>query len=111
MTSPAHIQSVGSNISILCTVELSPVVMTSDLSLLQLNIRLSRKGTSLTLTSQRVTTETTYTHTYLVDSATTCDSGEYTCTATVIPQIPSLFVTGGGALTGKAMISIGRRIH
>ena len=87
------IQPVGSGISLTCTVELSPSVVESDLSVLMVDAQLSRDGTPLNLTGPTVT-GTTFTYTIQLDSFGRSDSGNYECTATVRPQPPSTYIIG-----------------
>ena len=88
---------------------MDPTMTQKDLSLLQLDIQLSRKGAPLMIIthSERVYMQPT-TYTYPLESVTKCDSGEYICTATIFPQTPSPYVTGNGTLTGRAVVTIGK---
>ena len=79
------VRSVGSSVTMNCTVELSSTVMESDLSLLMVDAQLSRDGTPLTLTDP-IVTGTTFTYTTQLSPFGRTDSGNYTCNATVRPQ-------------------------
>ena len=59
--------NAGSTVRVICTVELSPVVVDSDLSVLMVDVQLSRDGTPLTLTDPTVA-GTTFTYTIQLDS-------------------------------------------
>ena len=87
--------NAGSTVRVICTVELSPVVVDSDLSALMVDAQLSSDRTPLTLTGPTVD-GITFTYTIQLDSFGTNDSGNYTCTATVRPQPPTAFLNRSG---------------
>ena len=99
-------QPVGSDFIATCTVELSPAVVESDLSVVIVDAQLSRDGTPLTLTGPTVA-GTTFTYTIQLDSFEKNGSGNYTCTATVRPQQSSTFLTGGSVLSNTVSIKAG----
>ena len=59
--------NAGSTVILTCTVELSPAVVESDLSVIMVNTQLSRDGTPLTLAGPTVA-GTTFTYTIQLDS-------------------------------------------
>ena len=94
-SNPSPIPSAGTNVELICTVELGPTVSQSDLSLLMVDAQLSRDGTPLALTGPTMT-GTTFNYTIQLDSFGRNDSGDYTCTATVKPQLTSTYLTESG---------------
>ena len=93
--SPGNTVVCGSTITVNCTVELDSAVLESDLPLLNVSAWISRNGTVLMQTSQSVV-GTTYNFGATVNSFDESDSGNYVCTATVIPLPSSTFLTGVG---------------
>ena len=67
--------------------------MASENALLMVDAQLSRDGTPLDLPSV-TTTGTTFTYITVVNSVGRSDSGNYTCTATVRPQLTATYLTG-----------------
>ena len=104
------IQPVGSDVTLTCTVELSPSVVNSDLSVLMVDAQLSRDGTPLTLTGPTVA-GTTFTYTIQLDSFGRNDSGNYTCTATVRPHPNSTFLAGNDTLSDTVRITSGKNLE
>ena len=86
--------------------ELSPSVAESDLSVLMVDAQLSRDGTPLTLTGPTVA-GIPLTYTIQLDSFGRNDSGNYTCTASVRPQPPSIFLTTSSVLHNTARVTAG----
>ena len=99
---PNPIRPVGSNVTLICTVELGSE---TTLSLLMVDAQLSRDGTPLTLTGPTVA-GTTFTYTIQLDSFGRNDSGNYNCTATVRPQIPSSYLINS-VITSNITVSTG----
>ena len=108
-SSPSLIETTGIHvIVVICTVELSPLVTESEVSLITVSARLIHNGTrelSPTMSARR---GTTYTFSSLIQSFQQSNNGEYVCTATVSPQASSQLITGNGTRTGMAVISLGR---
>ena len=96
---------LGSDITLTCSVELSSAVTDSDLSLLLVDVQLSRDGTPLTLTGPTVT-GTTFAYTIQLESFNRRDAGNYTCTATVRPKPTSTHLTALGDSIQTAMLVI-----
>ena len=107
MSSSNTIKIVGTDVTLTCTVELGPVVVESDLSLITVAAQLSRDGTTLALTGPTVT-GTTFTYTIYFNLFRGNDSGNYTCTATVRPQSTSTYLTGNAVLSDTIYIQAGR---
>ena len=108
-TIPDTISTAGTNISVFCTVELGPVVLESDLSLLLVYTQLSRDGTTLALTGPTVV-GTKFIYSFQIKSFTACDNGNYVCAATVSPQFASPYIIGNGTLTGQATVVVGKTV-
>ena len=87
--SSSPFRSIGSQVTLNCTVELGPLVMESDRSLLMVDTQLSRDRTPLTPTGSTVS-GTTFTYTIQLNSFGRSDSGNYTCTATVRLHQPTV---------------------
>ena len=98
--------TVGSPVTLTCTVELGPEVVESDLSLLVVDAHLYRDGTTLALTDPTVT-GTTFIYTIQFDSFGRNDSGNYTCTATVRQQSASVYLTGEEILSVITKVTTG----
>ena len=86
--------------------ELSPLVVESDLSVVMVDVQLSRDGTPLTLTGPTVA-GTTFIYTIQLNSFGRSDSGSYTCTATVRPHPPSTFLTESGEQSDTVRVTTG----
>ena len=100
------IQTLGSDITLICTVELDSAIVESDLSLLIVDAQLSQDGTPLVLTDPTVT-GTTFTYTIQLDSFGRSDSGNYTCTATVRPLPTSTYLTGSSQDSSTIEVTAG----
>ena len=97
----------GTNVTLTCTVELSPAVVESDLSLLMVDAQLSRDGTPLTLTGPTVA-GTIFTYTIQLDSFGRNDSGNYTCIATVRPHPHSTYIAPSNTLSHTVRVTTGK---
>ena len=75
--------TVGSSVNLTCTVEMSPRVIQSDLSLLVVDIKLLKDGMSHADGHGAVTMGTTYTYTKEIPMFERLDSGNYSCNITV----------------------------
>ena len=99
----------GSDVSLICSVQMNPGVLESELSLLQVNTVLVKPdGTILDLANPSIS-GTTFTYTTQVISFGDNDVGNYTCTATIRPQAASTYLTGSGTLSGRIEIVIGEK--
>jgi hypothetical protein len=86
---------VGDDVSLTCTVELNSGIQPqeSDLSLLMVSAQLTHpNGTMLSLSN--TLRGTTFTYTTQLNSFRRSDSGNYTCTANIEPQLTATFLTG-----------------
>ena len=99
--------TIGSGITLTCTLMLNSAIVVSDLSLLMVDAQLSKDGTPLTLTG-RTMTDTTFTYTTQLVSFRRSDSGNYTCTATVGPQPTSIYLAGNEVLSSTIGIKAGK---
>ena len=106
MTVTSFYDTNGTNVIVLCTVELSPPVTESELSLLRVDAHLTHNGTR-DIPTNREEHGTSFTYIAVVRSFQADDSGDYVCTATLSPLSPSPYITGNGTLTGMASASIG----
>ena len=104
-SSPPSPVSDMSSITVICTVELGPAVMESELSLLMVSAQLSRDGPPLNLTSQSVT-GTTFIYTWQFESFGRRDSGNYTCTVTVRSRPTATYLTGSRLLSDTVKIIV-----
>ena len=108
---PGPIRSVGTDVTLTCTVELGPAgVLLSDLSLLMVEAQLSRNETAVTLTDPNVS-GTTFTYTIQLGSFGRNDSGNYTCAATVRPQSTSMYLTGEAMLSNITSVTTGEKLN
>ena len=83
----------GSDVILTCIVELSPLLVGSNLSLLMVDVWMFKDETTLALTGPTMI-GSTFTYTVKLDSFGRNDSGIYACTATVQPQPNSMYLTG-----------------
>ena len=93
--------NVGSTLTLICTVELSPVI---DVPVTVNTEWTGPDGFITTNTAQRMGSTTTYTSTAIVSSFGRYQSGDYTCTATVRPNLTSTYLTGSGVLSNTTSI-------
>ena len=106
-TNPDTIAADETNVELVCTVELGLAVAESDLSLLTVNVRLSRDGIVLAPTGPTVV-GTRFIYSFRMESFTVCDNGNYVCTATVSLVSPSPYITGNATVTGQAKVAVGK---
>lgn len=99
----------GADVTINCTVEFGQGVMESELSLLMVDVQLSRKGTDMMRNlsdSDPTISGTTLTYSTVVKSFRRSDAGNYSCVATIRPhprlaQPSSLYLHGTGKLVSN----------
>ena len=96
---------LGSNVTLTCTVELSPVV---DFPVTVNTVWTGPDGFMTNDTAQVVESTTTYTSTAMIRSFGRNQSGTYTCTATVSPDSPSV---SSSAYSGTLEITSGIDSH
>ena len=105
-SSQANPVTVGSTLVINCTVELSPVIMDSDLSLLTVDVQLSRDGIALIPTNSTVALPT-FTYIKELESFERNDSGNYTCAAVIRPKLTLTYLTESDVLSNTTRITSG----
>ena len=106
-SSPAAPNINGGGVTLTCTVNIYQEILDSEIFLLVVDAQLSRPdGTPLALTGPTVT-GTTFTYTAQLNSFGRNDSGNYTCTATVRPQPPSVYLNGTGELSSATRVTTG----
>ena len=99
------IQPVGSDVTLTCTVELSPAV---NVEVAVGTVWTGPAGFMTTNTAQPVMgSTTTYTSTAMVSSFGRDKSGDYICVATASPKPPSLFLTISGSRRGTVEVTTG----
>ena len=97
---------VGSNVSLTCTVELSPSV---DVSVTVNTVWTGPAGFMATNTAQPVMgSTTTYTSTVMLNSFETSQSGQYNCTANI--SSTSSFLTDSSPQCGTSKITASEHI-
>ena len=99
---PNPIWPVGSNVTLTCTVELSPAV---DVPV-TVNVQLSDPAGSPLTTTTPSMSGSTYTSTAMVSSFGRDQSGVYTCTATV--SSTSVFIIDSSMQSGTVRITTGK---
>ena len=102
------IRPVGSNVTLTCTVELSPAVHV-DVPVIVNTVWTGPDGVTLSPTTPSMENLTRYTSTAMVNSFGRDQSGNYTCTATV--SSTSLFLTDSGSLSGTGRVTVGKNIE
>ena len=83
--------------------ELNPAILESEVPLLRVDAQLSRDGAPLTLTGSTVT-NTTFTYTTQLNLTQESDYGNYTCTATIRPQLSAIYLTGIDRLSSDTLV-------
>ena len=91
----------GADITVNCTVELGPGVMESELSLLMVDVQLSRDGIIMRNLSNPMIFSTTLTYTTVLNPFFRSDSGNYTCVATIRPKPFAVYLYGTGKLSSN----------
>ena len=104
------IQIVGSDVMLICTVELNSAILGSEIFLLTVNAQLSKDGTPLALDEPRVR-DTAITYTAQLNSFQKSDFGNYTCTATIRLQPSSTYLIGTDTLSDTLTIKAGKYIY
>ena len=105
---PNSLPILGSDVTLTCTLELHSVVVPSELLLLMVDTQLSRDGTPLAL-SGPIASGTTFTYTRRFETFGRSDSGNYTCTASVGPDLALAYVIGNETLS--ATVNIKASMH
>ena len=97
----------GADVTVYCTVELGAAVMESELSLLMVDVQLSRGGIIMRNLSNPTIFGTTLTYTTILNSFHRSDSGNYTCVATIRPKPLSVYLYGSGELSNHTRVTTG----
>ena len=103
----SDIVTVGTGVTLTCTLMLNSAIVESDVSLLMIDTQLSRDGTPLALTGPTVSS-TTFTYTTQLNSFGRSDAGNYTCTAVIRPQPTAIYLTGNEILSSVINIGAGK---
>ena len=96
------IRPVGSDVTLTCTVELSPAV---DVPVTVNIVWTGPDGVTLSSTTPVMESLTRYTSTAMVSSFGRDQSGVYTCIATL--SSASSFITDSGSQSGTARVTVG----
>ena len=107
---PNSLPILGSDVTLTCTLELNSAIAASEILLLMVDAQLSRDGTPLTLTGPTIR-DTTFTYTRWFETFGRSDSGNYTCAATVRPDLALTYVTGNETLLATVNIKAGITIN
>ena len=100
LTSSPEALVFGSDVTLTCTLGLNSAIVASDLSLLMVEIQLSRDGV---LFDNPSATDITFTYTTQLNSFGRSDFGNYTCNATIRPQPTAVYLTGNETLQSIAI--------
>ena len=98
MSTPEAAVVFGSDVTLTCTLGLDPTIVASDLSLLMVEVQLSRDGILLDNLTLSPMTGTAFVYTSRLSSFRITDVGNYTCNATVRPVPSSAYITGNEIL-------------
>ena len=88
----------GSDVTLICILGLDPTIVASDLSLLIVEVQLSREGILLDNPTLSPMIGTTFIYTSWLSSFRITDVGNYTCNATIRPVPSSTYITGNEIL-------------
>ena len=88
----------GSDVTLTCTLGINSAIVASDLSLLMVEVQLSRNGILLDDPTLSPITGTTFVYTSRLSSFRITDVGNYTCNATIRPVSSSTYITGNEIL-------------
>ena len=100
---PNPIPPFGSDVTLICSVELSPLV---DIPV-TVNIQLSDPSEDLLTTALPSMSGSTYNITRMIASFGRDQSGVYTCTATVHSTSPNTFVTDSNSMSNSIRVTTG----
>ena len=103
----------GSDVSLTCRVELSPLLVENDLSVILLDAWLSRDGTPLVLTEcdSPIMAGTTFIYNIQLDSFGWIDSGNYTCTATIRSPSKAHLTDSGSVLSNDTKVPTSKVLY
>ena len=99
------IKAFGSDVTLTCTVKVSEVVVESNVT--EVDVQLTRNGERQNLTILAVT-GTTFTYTTQLNSFGVDKSGNYICSAIVVPNPPNnTHLTANGSVMDSIQVSTG----
>ena len=102
----------GSNVTLNCSIQMNQNVLASELSLLMVNVQLTRPDGAILNLSNPIIEGTNFIYTAQVISFGDNDVGAYTCNATVRPQPSAFYLIGTGQMKSKPLqIAIGKCIN
>ena len=105
-SNPTGIITVGSSVTLTCTVESSPSV---DVPVTVNTVWTGPDNFNRNIMAQRMGSTTTYASTVMVSSFGRDQSGDYTCTATVSSASP--YITGSMSSSSTARVTVGMYIQ
>ena len=103
LTSSPEAVMLGSDVTLTCTLGLNSAIVASDLSLLMVEIQLSKDGMLLHNSTQPPATDITFIYTTQISSFGRSDFGNYTCSATVRPLPSIIYLTGNEILQSNTV--------
>ena len=101
LTSSPEALVFGSDVTLTCTLGLNSAIVASDLSLLMVDIQLSRDGVLLHNSTQPPVTGLSYIHTTQLNPFRITDVGNYSCSATI--RSSSAYLTGNEILQSNVI--------
>ena len=104
-SNPTGIITVGSSVTLTCTVVLDPSV---DVPVTVNTMWTGPDNFNRIIMAQQMGSTTTYTSTAMVSSFGRDQSGEYTCTATVSLASPSPFITDSMSSSPLTRVTVGK---
>ena len=103
LTSSLEAVAFGSDVTLTCTLGLNMAIVGNDVSLLMVEIQLSKDGMLLNNSTQPPSTDITFTYTTQLNSFGRSDFGNYTCSATIRPQPTAVYLTGNETLLSNTI--------
>ena len=101
------IDVIGSDVTLTCSVELSPIILGSEIFILAVETQLLRDGVRTTALDGPTVVGTTFTYTTQLNAFGKNDFGEYNCTATIRPQSSLTYLIGIDVLSTTLSIMTG----
>ena len=93
----------GSDVTLTCTLGLNSTIAASDLSLLSVDVQLSRNGSPLTRTDPTVT-DTALIYNIGLNSFSITEVGNYTCNATIRPRSNATYLNVNASLLSNELL-------
>ena len=110
----SDIVTFGADVTLTCTLEFNLAIAAADLSLLMIDVQLSRDGSQLGNPTRSTPTGsgTIFTYTRRFESFRRNDSGNYTCMAEVRPQPTATYLDGNTTLRSSiTRVTTGELLH